>query len=64
MNKAKKDIKYILVQNTDISQHCLQCTALLEEGYTPVGGPSVTEATREGSMLVITQAFIRENKKE
>ena len=64
MNKAKKDIKYILVQNTDVNQHCLQCTTLLEEGYIPCGGPSVTEATRTGSMLVITQAFIRENKKE
>lgn len=64
MNKAKKSAKYVIVQNIDNAQHCAQCTNLLELGYTPLGGPSVIESTKNNNSLVITQAFIIEYKKE
>lgn len=64
MSKAKKDIKYAIVQNSDVTAHCKQCEELIERGYVPLGGPSVTESTRNGSILIITQAFTKEYKKE
>ena len=64
MIKAKKDTKYTIVQNTDITAHCAQCNLLLDQGFIPLGGPCVTESTRQGSVLIITQAFIKETKKE
>lgn len=61
MSKAKKKIKYAIVQHTELEQFCKQCNSVLETGYTPLGGISSVVDIRNQSTVTYTQSFTYEN---
>jgi hypothetical protein len=60
MSKAKKKLKYAVIQNTDLEQFCKQCNSVLEKGYTVLGGISSVIDVRNQNIITYTQAFTYE----
>ena len=61
MSKAKKKIKYAIIQHTDLEQFCKQCNSVLETGYNPLGGISSVIDVRNQNIITYTQAFTYED---
>ena len=62
MSKAKKKIKYAIIQHTSLEHLCRECNAVLESGYTPIGGISTVVDVRNQNVITYTQAFTYEPK--
>lgn len=61
MSKAKKKLKYAVIQSTDLEQFCKECNSVIEIGYSPLGGISSVVDIRNQSTVTYIQAFTYEN---
>lgn len=60
MSKAKKKLKYAIIQNTNLEEFCKQCNQALADNYIPVGGITAVTDIKSHSEIKYTQAFTYE----
>lgn len=60
MSKAKKKLKYAVVQTEDVVQLCKECNQLLERGFALQGGASAVVDIKNQNTITYIQAFVYE----
>ena len=61
MSKAKKKLKYAVIQSTDLKEFCKQCNCVLELNYVPIGGVAAVNDTKNHNTIIYSQSFTYEN---